>query len=81
MAERFCRLGQEVFLKIEAIEKPVLAAVNGFALGGGGSKKADKFMPHFRRVGCEVVVARMGNLAGIVGAALLVAEGSETAAR
>jgi len=34
-AQRFCRLGQEVFLKIEALEKPVLAAVNGFALGGG----------------------------------------------
>ncbi len=34
-AQRFCRLGQEVFLKIEAMEKPVLAAVNGFALGGG----------------------------------------------
>jgi enoyl-CoA hydratase len=34
-AQRFCRFGQEVCLKIEAIEKPVLAAVNGFALGGG----------------------------------------------
>jgi len=34
-AQRFCRLGQEVFLKIEALEKPVVAAVNGFALGGG----------------------------------------------
>ncbi len=34
-AERFCRFGQEVFLRIEAIEKPVVAAVNGFALGGG----------------------------------------------
>ncbi len=34
-AERFCRVGQEVFLKIEEIEKPVVAAVNGFALGGG----------------------------------------------
>jgi enoyl-CoA hydratase len=34
-AQRFCRLGQEVFQKIESIEKPVLAAVNGFALGGG----------------------------------------------
>jgi len=34
-AEKFCRFGQEVFSKIEAIEKPVLAAVNGFALGGG----------------------------------------------
>ena len=34
-AERFCRFGQEVFLQIEVIEKPVVAAVNGFALGGG----------------------------------------------
>lgn len=34
-AERFCRFGQEVFLRIEALEKPVIAAVNGFALGGG----------------------------------------------
>jgi enoyl-CoA hydratase len=33
--QRFCRLGQEVCLKMEAIEKPVVAAVNGFALGGG----------------------------------------------
>jgi enoyl-CoA hydratase len=33
--QRFCRLGQEVCLKMEAMEKPVLAAVNGFALGGG----------------------------------------------
>lgn len=34
-AQAFCKLGQEVFLKIESVEKPVLAAVNGFALGGG----------------------------------------------
>lgn len=34
-AQAFCRLGQDVFLKIESIDKPVLAAVNGFALGGG----------------------------------------------
>lgn len=31
----FGALGQDVFRMIEAMEKPVIAAVNGFALGGG----------------------------------------------
>ena len=31
----FGRLGQEAFMAIEACPKPVIAAVNGFALGGG----------------------------------------------
>ena len=31
----FGALGQEVFRMIETMEKPVIAAVNGFALGGG----------------------------------------------
>jgi enoyl-CoA hydratase len=33
--EKFARLGQAVFRRIELSPKPVIAAVNGFALGGG----------------------------------------------
>lgn len=32
---KFGNLGQKVFRKIEKLEKPTIAAVNGFALGGG----------------------------------------------
>jgi enoyl-CoA hydratase len=34
-AHAFMRAGQQVMLAIERLEKPVIAAVNGFALGGG----------------------------------------------
>lgn len=34
-AIRFAELGINVFRKIELMKKPVIAAVNGFALGGG----------------------------------------------
>ena len=34
-AKAFGKYGSSVFSKIEAISKPVIAAVNGFALGGG----------------------------------------------
>ncbi len=34
-AEDFARVGQAVFSRLEDLAKPVIAAVNGFALGGG----------------------------------------------
>jgi len=34
-AKRFALLGDEVFTMVETTDKPVIAAVNGFALGGG----------------------------------------------
>lgn len=34
-AQAFARKGQSVFLKLEKLGVPVIAAVNGFALGGG----------------------------------------------
>ncbi|MBI2194192.1 MAG: ROK family protein [Planctomycetes bacterium] len=47
-----------------------LMGVDLFIIGGGVSKKADKFFPHLKDVTCKVVPATMGNQAGVVGAAL-----------
>lgn len=47
-----------------------LLGVDLFIIGGGVSKKFEKFLPHLRDVGCRVEAARLGNAAGIIGAAL-----------
>ena len=71
------RWGREVGRYLTRLE--YLLHVDLFIIGGGASKKADKFLGQLGDVGCPVVVAKMGNLAGIIGAALLVADGSAPA--
>ena len=51
-----------------------LLGVDLYILGGGGSKKAEKFLPYLELTKSEIVTAEMGNLAGIVGAAMHVTE-------
>ena len=34
-ATLFSQLGQKVFRRLELLDQPVIAAINGFALGGG----------------------------------------------
>jgi polyphosphate glucokinase len=41
-----------------------------FVLGGGVSRKADKFLPHIEGIRAEIVPAELQNNAGIVGAAM-----------
>lgn len=47
-----------------------LLGVDLFIIGGGVSKKPEKFFPYLKDVGCRVEAARLGNAAGIIGAAL-----------
>jgi polyphosphate glucokinase len=56
---------EEYLLLVEALFSPDL-----FVIGGGVSKKSEKFFPHLTEVRTEVVAAQLLNEAGIVGAAL-----------
>ncbi|WP_037912799.1 polyphosphate--glucose phosphotransferase [Actinacidiphila yeochonensis] len=45
-----------------------------FVIGGGVSRKADKFLPHIHGVSAPIVPAELQNNAGIVGAAMAAAK-------
>lgn len=47
-----------------------LLGVDLFIIGGGVSRKPGKFFPYLQDVGCRVEAARLGNAAGIIGAAM-----------
>lgn len=61
---------QEFYAHLEFIMSPEL-----FVVGGGVSKKADKFLPRLH-LQTPVVPAKLRNDAGIIGAALLAAAGA-----
>lgn len=56
---------EEYLLLVERLFTPDL-----FIIGGGVSKKAEKFLPRLGKVQTEIVAAQLLNEAGIVGAAL-----------
>ncbi|MCA0452944.1 MAG: ROK family protein [Chloroflexi bacterium] len=55
----------EYIARLEYLFSPDL-----FIIGGGVSKKSDKFLPYIRTVHAEIVTAQLLNDAGIVGAAM-----------
>jgi polyphosphate glucokinase len=56
---------EEYLLMVEALFTPDL-----FVIGGGVSKKSEKFFPHITKLRTEILAAQLLNEAGIVGAAL-----------
>jgi polyphosphate glucokinase len=60
---------EEYLVMVEGLFSPDL-----FIVGGGVSKKADKFVPRLTGVQTEIVPAQLLNEAGIVGAALVHAQ-------
>ncbi len=62
--------------RVEGLISPGL-----FIIGGGISRKADKFLPLLSSVRARIVPAAMHNDAGIVGAAMAAADAAATTAR
>ncbi|MFE9772733.1 polyphosphate--glucose phosphotransferase [Streptomyces sp. NPDC005931] len=63
---------QKYLAHVEMLFSPEL-----FVIGGGVSRKAQKFLPHIQGVKAEIVPAQLQNNAGIVGAAMRAATGAE----
>lgn len=59
----------KVLQTYEALFSPDL-----FIIGGGVSRKADRFFPHLKTQYARIAPAQMQNNAGIVGAAMAAAE-------
>ena len=67
--EQWARRLSKYLRRFEALLWPDL-----FILGGGVSRKADKFVPLLEGVRTKIVVAELQNGAGIIGAALWAAQ-------
>ncbi|MFE7313696.1 polyphosphate--glucose phosphotransferase [Streptomyces sp. NPDC057555] len=63
--ERWARRVQKYLTHVEMLFSPAL-----FVIGGGVSRKAEKFLPLIEGIRAEIVPARLQNNAGIVGAAM-----------
>ncbi|MEU3602416.1 polyphosphate--glucose phosphotransferase [Streptomyces sp. NPDC006798] len=63
--QHWARRVQKYLAHVEMLFSPEL-----FVIGGGVSRKADKFLPLIEGIRAEIVPARLQNNAGIVGAAM-----------
>ncbi|MGW0992637.1 polyphosphate--glucose phosphotransferase [Streptomyces sp. NPDC002520] len=67
--EHWARRVQKYLAHVEMLFSPEL-----FIIGGGVSRKADKFVPLIEGIKAEIVPAQLENNAGIVGAAMRVSQ-------
>lgn len=68
--EHWARRVQKYLAHVEMLFSPEL-----FVIGGGVSRKSDKFLHHIHGIKAEIVPAQLQNNAGIVGAAMRAATG------
>ncbi|MEU3143436.1 MULTISPECIES: polyphosphate--glucose phosphotransferase [unclassified Streptomyces] len=68
--EQWAHRVQKYLAHVEMLFSPEL-----FVIGGGVSRKSEKFLPHIEGIKAEIVPAQLQNNAGIVGAAMRAATG------